>query len=887
MLKDITTLIVKEEKNIDRSNEPVTIGIPFPSHLVGDDTDIELVDENDICIPFQFKPMARWHDGSIKWALFDFQISIVGMQQREFRVCFSDSNKKKSSTQNSPHLERIQKRDEIVIFTGLCRFHIPLKVFAPFSKICNDTGVVILDNCSNTVLTEVKGNECLPEVTSVCHETTGDLRSTITLDGKFIGENGNPQLKFKSRLSFYAGLSLCKIDFCILNDRKAEHIGGLWDLGDPGSYFFKDLSINFNLFSRDQSKILWYCSEDEDMNTDSGERICIYQDSSGGDNWNSHNHVNYCGEIQTTFRGYRVYLQDELIQEGLRATPWIGAYSEDRKIGVCIKDFWQNFPKALDANSESIAVRLFPKYFRDSFELQGGEKKTHTVLLAIGDKLSSLQQNAWMNYPLVVHSSPEWYLETNAIPNLMPSSNSSFGVIEKIVNKAISGEDTFFHRRETIDEYGWRNYGDWYADHEAVNHDGKYPLIAHYNNQYDGIFGSLKQYFSTGNSRWLRLADELARHVRDIDIYHTEDDRAEFNNGLFWHTEHYLDVGTATHRCFSKTHAHSRDLSSYGGGPAMSHNYAYGFLYHYYISGDDESRNSVLKLASFIHNMVQSRSTLVYYLVDQVRKIKTLLNNKIHGRSIIEYTKVFSLDGPGRGAGNSIHTLLAAYELTQKRMFIDDVEDIIVLCIHPFDNIDGMDMFDIENRWMYTIFLQSLLAYLKVKEIIEEFDDKWSYAKDSFLSYVRWMCRNEYFYLDKPEELEYPNETWAAQELRKSFIFMHALSYCKEDEKSRLIEKAIYFYNKACQHLSLSDTAHLTRPITVVLQNMIEDPKASRNSSKRTANGNLDSANKIAKYSAGVENNAITKNRTIRQIRQIFKRISIRREIEFLSQRIQ
>ncbi len=47
-------------------------------------------------------------------------------------------------------------------------------------------------------------------------------------------------------------------------------------------------------------------------------------------------------------------------------------------------------------------------------------------------------------------------------------------------------------------------------------------------------------------------ANDLARHVSDIDIYHTSEDQAKYNNGLFWHTYHYVDAGKSTHRSYPK-----------------------------------------------------------------------------------------------------------------------------------------------------------------------------------------------------------------------------------------------------------------------------------------------------------------------------------------------
>ena len=38
------------------------------------------------------------------------------------------------------------------------------------------------------------------------------------------------------------------------------------------------------------------------------------------------------------------------------------------------------------------------------------------------------------------------------------------------------------------------------------------------------IHGALIQYLRTGDGKWFQLADDLARHVIDVDIYHTSAD---------------------------------------------------------------------------------------------------------------------------------------------------------------------------------------------------------------------------------------------------------------------------------------------------------------------------------------------------------------------------
>ena len=72
------------------------------------------------------------------------------------------------------------------------------------------------------------------------------------------------------------------------------------------------------------------------------------------------------------------------------------------------------------------------------------------------------------------------------------------------------------------------------------------------------------QFLRSGDPRWWPHCDELASHVVDIDIYHTTEDKAAYNNGLFWHTFHYIDAGKATHRTYPQG-----CRASHGGGPAV------------------------------------------------------------------------------------------------------------------------------------------------------------------------------------------------------------------------------------------------------------------------------------------------------------------------------
>ena len=118
-----------------------------------------------------------------------------------------------------------------------------------------------------------------------------------------------------------------------------------------------------------------------------------------------------------------------------------------------------------------------------------------------------------MRSPLHVSSTPEHYAACGVIPYLVPESQDSRGDYIRLVRSAIEGDDSFERKRERIDEYGWRHFGDVYGDHEAVRHTGPHPLNSHYNNQYDTVAASAIQFLRTGDLRWWRMHVEMAAHV--------------------------------------------------------------------------------------------------------------------------------------------------------------------------------------------------------------------------------------------------------------------------------------------------------------------------------------------------------------------------------------
>lgn len=463
---------------------------------------------------------------------------------------------------------------------------------------------------------------------------------------------------------------------------------------------------------------------------------------------------------------------------------------------------------------EACVAGVFPFQNDEIYELQPGEKKTTTIYYQSGIAERSVDLS---NYPLMIIPivNTKWYQRCFPwlINNSRPIKNERY---YEIVRACIHGEHSFFKKREIIDEYGWRNFGEIYADHESANNTENQHFISHYNNQYDILQSAILHFWMTGDPEWYKLSFNLADHISDIDIYHTDKDRFEFNKGLFWHTSHYTDAQTASHRCYSAKHSNS---NSYGGGPSLQHLYLGGLFLAGYMRANTHLLDSAKEALCFCQNNVNGPSTL---------KEKTIHFTKVFIKKNLQKIKkekyAFELwDGPGRASGNALRSLIEGFFHTHDFNYITTANKTIDKLLLK-SRVDELDLLDAEYKWSYLIYLQALSLYVSVKKAYNLEDEYTKKARLELFNYTEWMLLHETTFLSRSDELEYPNETWCAQDLRKAAIFAFVSNLTDNSEKKiRYMEKAVFFYNKSLDDIqNFKERQYLARPQALLMQNCIQ-----------------------------------------------------------------
>lgn len=845
---------ITENDNVARVSQPIKISIPLGIGVFSCDNSLIIQHENGDLIPCQISPLSYWHDQTIKWVSIDFIISIKSNETLQFSLIENYSIDNGSLNQTEATLEFLNSDEKLQVKTGVDNFSI---------EIIKDEQLSILNSCAEEAQNKNLSIQLIDSI-KVKHDAVIEsvdydksIRTTcsksLNIKGGFADVNRvKNKLKFELALTFFLNTTYIKIDLTIHNPQAAQHPGGLWDLGDKNSILFQSLALNL-LVDENAHVNIYDCASSKDIKCD--KSAFLQQFSSGGVNWNSPVHKNSDGLVDIKKNGF-VINSTNLEHHGMRISPTFSVVGQQDTTSVYIEHFWQNFPKAISKQNGLLNIELFPHNY---FELQGGEKKSHSIWV---DFESQNQNFNWVDKPLQVIIDPKYIESTGALGHF--NSGLEQDEISAIIKKSIIGKNNFFEKRETADEYGWRNFGDLYADHETEGYTGNEIFASHYNNQYDPIYGFIYQYLLTGESKYFELANDLAKHVIDIDIYHTTDDKDEYNGGLFWHTDHYLDASTCTHRTFSKTHKAAYEGYSSGGGPGGQHCYTTGLKMYYFLTGSEASKKAVLQLADWITFSFEGSNSFL-------AKLFAIKQSGNHGAKnhILEQ---YPMD---RGTGHYIVALLDAYDLTQKKEYLNRAFKIITNTIHPNDDISLRGFNNIEATWFYTVFLQSVGRFLLVKEQNNQLDDDFYYARDAMLHYADWMLKNELPYLEQVDKLEFPNATWAGQELRKVGVFYMA-NYYSPTKNIHFLEKASYFYEHIATILQNDNNNNYTRILALLMQNIgfanFYQYNVSRNKFE-----NIRQYIKPAK-----------KNNTIKVFSILLKelsRLSLKRELKWLSLR--
>ncbi len=740
----VVSLTVREKNGIDRSAEPVTSGVPLPASAdIRKTSTLGLLDSHGKVLPAQFKALARWggapddESKAIRWLLVDFQTDISAHQSVDINLATD------SDIAAYPTLNIAFSGSAITINTGVASY-----------AINRTDGSLTGTNLAQSVhgrITDAAGTMYTTSGDAeVVVEAEGPMRAAIRVRGHYRSTSGDALLAYTSRYWFFAGSETIRVFHTIENNNLCTIDGEgqpvCNDFGTPGSVDIKDASL---VLPSDLKGDLDFTAggEGQAINGSVSAKLIVYQDSSGTNSWDHYATLtDWDGEAidarprlqaSVSFKGYRTTLGGNSIDSGNHNDGWLQLAGDNGEITVSVRDFWQNFPKALRATADgTIEIGLFPDEFGAEdhvFNLRCGEHKTHELVF--------FPSSGAATDPLFAAADPEWYVASGAFGFMAIPDTGAWPDYENYVLNQLDTAPAYADWMdwfpnlptaiEATDFYGIFDYGDVPLDYEGL-------MVSPMNLKYNMDFGMWKQWARGGDLRWFNLADAAGRHIADIDILHNSRAERYWSDGIIFGHSYHDELGlTNPHRNYGGSHP-----DTMFGVP--------GLLMTYYLTGYDKALEAAIEVADCIEYRTHNDINLCDYFSD--------CNGE--GWGLGDYP-LYMYDSNSRPVANALAILVEAHRATADSRYLDVAEAIIDLSAaenQPY--INGPTGEEILLKpWLINTYLIALSSYL---EMASEFGlSDVSAAKQSLLDYVVFLQTWAWLSLDPidiGERAAYPYE---------------------------------------------------------------------------------------------------------------------------------
>lgn len=576
------TLWVAEPAGVARIGWPVTSGVPFAAGALLDPKDLTLWNDEGGAVPLQTDVLTRWPDGSVRWLLVDFQTDLAAKQRRRFRL------RPTIGARVAPVGSTLRVSTDAgraVIDTGPLRIELSAEhfdllgavwldrnrdgKFTPDERVTRGGGLFVRDLEGRRY-----GSGAAPAEMVV--EESGPLRVCVRVTGRHASTEG-ALFSYIVRLHAYRGQPYVRVFHTFANDAQEAVMTGI-----------KELGVTLKLAPEAGANPMAMLG-----GRPAGESGLFQRDE---------NHYTVSGR-----------------DAGSRAPGWAMETGATAGFALGVREFWQQWPKSIDARDGEVALGLCPElpaglydgkplveenklYYalrRGAHTFKVGVAKTHELWAqffaapARPEAMADFSRAA--EEPLLVTCEPDYACGTGAA-----------GVFPRADAKRFSGYDSWFERaldghlkrRDQVREYGMLNYGDWYGERE-VNWG---------NLEYDLQRGMFIQYLRTGDRRFFLRGAQAARHHIDVDVVHATNPLLKNPWGLppkvgeIWlhslnHTGgYYANAPLPVDRTYQMGHS-----SNYG------HVWVSGDLDYYCLTGDRRAREVALQVADMMASTMTAK----------------------------------------------------------------------------------------------------------------------------------------------------------------------------------------------------------------------------------------------------------------------------------------
>jgi len=270
---------------IERLSEPLTVGIALTED--SGITDISQLGLGGVNLQ-QFRPLAYWPNGNIKWVLIDTQINIPQGNQTTINLVKGVGNSEGSGL-------AADYGDYIDVDTGLAKFKLRKKNFNLFDDVVvngkklvltnNSGGLSMLGYDNNTytlsdgtthTLTAGKQYDSKNDSDSTAViEENGPVRAVVKAMGSFKDTSGNRLMDYTVRFHFYKDKSYVKTYVIMRHGKEEKHLNS-WGKYDQKPRIFSHMKVSVPL-SLGENKKFEFATRDSAVSGTIDQTAYMYQ----------------------------------------------------------------------------------------------------------------------------------------------------------------------------------------------------------------------------------------------------------------------------------------------------------------------------------------------------------------------------------------------------------------------------------------------------------------------------------------------------------------------------------------------------------------------------------------------------------------------------------
>jgi hypothetical protein len=519
MSADSIELSVVEPLGVTRRRWPVTMGVPFAQGALRDDGALQLARDGEVQA-LQTRTQLSWPDGSVKWALVDFQGDLTPGDNR-WQLSWGGAGERPAP--ETPVVVRETADGAVFVETGDNQWAIVPSGPLPFARAyLGDREVVPDDGLQSSVRVDDELFELRVGGRPVVEEE-GPLRVVLRVDGLALGNDGSPGFDVTARIYAHAGCSWLRI-FLTLTNRVRQR------------------QVHLQEFKVSLAPAL-------DAGTAPEHGFLVSNVDIG-------NHSEHVDDLIGDYRALRVGLVDmpypawpgddvEPPEQPQRADPqydilpgddggestrrpggtWCNFVpaaavlgDEETTVSLQCRRFWHQAPKEMAMTPRRAELSLYAGW-AEPLPVHRGVAKTHELIVDVAPRKPHRRRRTafhlgFEKQPSCTVATRNWMVDSGAFGPVFRYQPESYRWWEYVLRQALQ-KHTFNVESDPSMGFHFLNYGDFWSPGRG----GQWK-----NNEMDKGFGLILQMIRTGEGLVWEHVEPIIHHQIDVDTIHDDED---------------------------------------------------------------------------------------------------------------------------------------------------------------------------------------------------------------------------------------------------------------------------------------------------------------------------------------------------------------------------